>query len=233
MLTLIHGEDIVTSRKILLELVEKYVTYEKIQFDGAKITLTDLVSTSDSLSLFSKDKLIIIENLLSGTVSKEKEAILKYLEASKMAPVCIIWEQKELTKTQIKKYFNSAKVIFSPLPAYLFKFLDAIGIRSADEILSMSNMLLKQHEADFLLSMLIRQWRFLIIGKDLGQKGFMQMPSWQSIKFIRQAESFKLDKLINSYRSLLSLDQKIKTGQTSYNLNQLLDIFFISLYHQN
>lgn len=233
MFTLIHGEDITSSRKALTEIKEKNDTTEKIIFDGTKITLSDFVSAADSLSIFNQGRLIIIENFLSGILSKEKEEMLKYMQNTDISAQIIFWEQKEVSKTIIKKYFPKASVILCPVPVYIFKFLDSIGERPLPEVLSMYNSLAKQQEAEFVYSMLIRQWRNLLIANDLGQIGFSGMSSWQSGKFIRQAKYFDLQKLISSYRILLSLDQKVKSGQTSYNLNQLLDIFFVSLYYQN
>ncbi len=231
MITLIHGEDITASRKVLFDLKEKHASSEKIYFDGAKITLSDLVSSTDSLSLFGEDKLIIIENLLAGTISKEKESMLAFLGNTKSTAHIVVWEQKEIGKTVIKKYFSSAKIIFCPLPAVLFKFLDSVGVKPVGEVLNMFHVLTHDQEAELVYSMLIRQWRYLIIAADLGEKGFAAMLPWQIAKFISQARSFELKKLIGSYRQLLSLDLKVKMGRTSYTLNQLLDIFFASLYY--
>lgn len=232
MLTLIHGDDAVISRKTLDELKIKYSPYEKISFDGAKVTLTDIVSASDSLSLFGQQKLIIIENLLGASGNREKEAILDFLSDKKIAAEIIFWEPKEVPKTVLKKYFTGEKVIFCQLPPILFKFLDSIGEKPVPTVLSMFNKLTADREAEFILSMLIRQWRNLIIASDLGEKGFSGAPIWQAFKFIKQSRYFKLNDLISSYRQLLSLDAKIKMGLTPYSLAELLDIFFVSLYYQ-
>lgn len=233
MLTLIHGDDIVSCRKALDDLRTKYDGYEKVLFDGAKITLPAFVSAAGSLSLFGKEKLIIVENLLSTVSTKDKEEILNFVKNQKNLPELIFWEQKEISKLTAKKYFAAGKIIFCQLPPILFKFLDAIGDKPPDQILALSSKLVKERDAEFILSMLIRQWRNLIIAKDLGILGFESIPSWQAYKFLNQARYFELEKLISAYRQLLSLDQKVKMGLTAYNLNQLLDIFLLSLYHQN
>lgn len=233
MLTLIHGDDIIASRRALTELKEKHLSSEKIILDGAKVSLTDIISATDSLSFFAEKKLVMIENLFSGTLTKEKEAILEFLKESKSSAEIILWEQKEIGKSILKKYFTEAKIISCQLPQMLFKFLDSFGEKPIATILSMLHNLTTKSEAEFILSMLIRQWRYLIIASDLGQKGFTDMPSWQAYKFLGQAKYFNLDTLISSYRQLLSIDMKIKTGLTPLNANQLLDIFFVSLYYEN
>lgn len=232
MLTLIHGEDIVVSRKTLNELKTKYPAFEKISLDGAKATLTDVVTAADSLSIFVQQKLIIIENLLSFSGNREKEAILDFLGDKKIAAEIIFWEPKEVPKAVLKKYLSKAKVIFCSLPPILFKFLDSIGEKPLQSVLTMFKSLTAEREAEFVLSMLIRQMRSLIIASDLGEKGFAGMPSWQAFKFIRQSRYFNLNSLISSYRQLLSLDAKVKMGATPYSLAELLDIFFVSLYYQ-
>lgn len=231
MLTLIHGDDIVSSRKALLELKDKYSDFEIITFLGSDVTITDIISGSDSLSLFSQGKVIILENLLSHAKPKGKDEILLYLNKYADIPV-ILYEEKEVDKSNLTKYFSKAKIIACKLPQQLFRFLDSIKSSSASEVLSAFHNIIKDRQGEFVLSMLIRQWRNLIVAKDLGSAGFLGLPSWQTGKFIRQAEFFSLNQLISSYRQLLAADLKVKTGGTSFNLNQLLDIFLVSLYHE-
>lgn len=232
MLILIHGDDIVGIRKALDELKTKYLGHEQIIFDGARISLTDIVTAADSLSLFSAEKLIIIENLLSSLMTKSKEEILAFVSSGKIQPTIIFCEQKEIGKALTKKYFSGAKIILCRLPAILFRFLDAIGDKPVSQILSLFHTLTADRDGEFILSMLVRQWRYLIIAADLGEKGFSGMPPWQAYKFMSQARFFKLGSLISSYRQLLSLDLRVKSGLTPYSLNHLLDIFFVSLYYQ-
>lgn len=229
MLTLIHGDDIVFARKTLSELKDKYNKAEIISFSGNSVNLTDIVSSSDSLSLFGRDKVIILENLLSQ--SKDKEEILQYIFNSVSIPV-ILYEEKEIDMTTLTKFFSKAKVFTCKLPQLLFKFLDSIKSSSPRDILAAYQKIIRERQGEFVFSMLIRQWRNLIVAKDLGLSGFSNIPSWQASKFIRQADYFSMKQLISSYRLLLSLDLKVKTGLTSLNLNQLLDIFLVSLYYE-
>lgn len=232
MITLIHGDDIVGSRKALEELKRKHEFDEKIYFDGGRAALSDILTATDSQSLFGQNKLIIIENLFAGGKSAEKEQILVFLSNAKTLPEIVLWEQKEIPKAQLKK-FSRAKIIFCQLPAILFKFLDSVGEKPVNQVLSMFHSVANSQSAEFILSMLVRQWRYLIIAADLGEAGFADLPSWQAFKFIKQARFFKLPDLIASYRQLLSLEAKVKMGLTPYTTAQLLDIFFINLYYQS
>ncbi len=232
MLTLIHGDDTVAARKVLMELKDKYSDSEIVSFLGNVVGLTDIISCSDSLSLFSQEKAIILENLLSQSKPTVKEEILDYLNKNSTIPV-ILYEEKELEKTTLNKYFSKAKIILCKLPQHLFKFLDSIKSSPTPDILATFHKIIKDRQGEFVLSMLIRQWRNLIVAKDLGPAGFSNLPSWQASKFIRQSSFFSLSQLVSSYRQLLSLDLKVKTGLSCYNLNQLLDIFLVSLYYEN
>lgn len=233
MLTLIHGDDTVSSRKKAMDLLGKNPDCEKIYLDGAKITLTDIISAADSLSLLAQKKIVYIENLLKRPASSEKDKILDFLKTKETTAEVIIWEENEVGKSVISKYFDRAKVIFYPLPAVLFKFLDAIGEKPVNHVLTMFHTLLATSEAEFIFSMMVRQWRFLIIASDLKDAGFAGLPSWQAHKFARQANFFQLKELISAYRQLLSLDARVKMGLTSYALSDLLDIFLASLYYKN
>ncbi|MBI3379197.1 hypothetical protein HY029_00410 [Candidatus Gottesmanbacteria bacterium] len=232
MLTLIHGDDIVSSTKVLEDIKTRYPDYEKVYLRGTTSTLTDVVIATDSLSLFASQKLVIIENLIEGADADKKDKILSFLTEKKTSCEVVIIEQKEISKTILKKYFAQAKTILCQIPAILFKFLDSIGDKSVPQVLSMYHQITDNRDPEFIISMLIRQWRNLIIASDLGESGFSGMPSWQSYKFIKQARFFTLPSLILSYRQLLSLDLKVKMGLSPYTLRQLLDIFFVSLYYE-
>lgn len=229
MLTIIHGDDIVASRKILYEEKEKEADAEIIRIDGSKLTLADLASSSETISLFGIKRIIIIENLLAGTLTKQKESLLSYLGKSQF-PDHIVWESQEISKALLHKYFSKAKIIACQPPALIFKFLDSIGARPASYLLSLFRQVLVQADPEFIFVMILRQWRYLLIAKDLGQKGMMSLLSpWQSRKFVEQARYFTLGQLTVSYRNLLSMEYRIKTGKIPYSLAELIDIFLISI----
>lgn len=226
MLFLIYGADIVVSRNALNEEKEKSKDGEIITLDGRKVTLADVVTAAGSVSLFKSEKTIIIERLLKGGITREKEKIIFYLTKEKNLPKIIIWEESEVDKVKIKKFFSKAKVIHCPLPKLLFKFLDSLGSCSSSFLISMFKKLLKEKNVELVYVMILRQIRFLIIAKNMGEKGLALSP-WQARKFISQSRYFKLNELILAYRNLLSLEYKLKTGATPYSFEKLLDIFLV------
>lgn len=226
---LIHGEDTVDSRRKLDEKKHEHDQFELISIDGKHASLTDLVTAVESSSLFSNKRMIILENLFSGVLTKEKEAILTYLSSVNTDNCIIVWEGSEISKRLTGKYCLSWIIYSFPFPQILFKFLDSIGGVSSSSLLMMFRSLLTQKEAALIHSMLTRQFRMLILAKDMGTAGFPELQSWQARKFLQQAGYFTLSQLINNYRELLSIEYKLKTGQTPYTLSALLDIFIATL----
>lgn len=228
MLILIHGDDTVSSRKALEEHKLKESGAEVINFDGNVLDLPTFLTACQSQSLFGEGKLIIIENLLGSPLTKQKEKILDFLNSSALAQKVILWEKSEIGKTAINKYCQKAKLILCQPPLLLFRFIDSLGDHN-ERVLTLYHALLAQREPELVLAMLFRQLRLLIIAKELGEKGLKTLASWQAYKFIKQANLFTTEKLYKAYRSLLLIDYNVKTGQTPYNLSQLLDIFLINL----
>jgi len=229
MLTLIHGEDIVSSRKKLEEEKIRLGDIEIIRLDGAKASLSDLVLACQTRSLWSEKKLVIIENLLFGGLSKNKQELLSYLGRLDKQIQVIIWEGKEADKSTIRKYFPRAKEILCKPPQLIFRFLDFLGSASSQQILSLFHACLQQREAELIFSLLLRRFHFLVITADLGKKGLADLNPWQADKLMHQARYFTADKLILSYRKLIFLEYQLKSGQTPYTLSELLDIFLVTL----
>lgn len=229
MITLIHGDDLVASRKKLEEEKKQDGTTEIIYLDGTKLTLPDLVSACGTKSLFGNQKVILIENLLLKGITKDKLELISYLGKSDISYPVIIWENREVQKTTVKKYFAKAKEIRCQPPLLVWRFLDSIGVQPSNQLLPLFHAVLEQREAELIFALFLHKFRYLIIASDLGKKGLAELSPWQINKLMYQSRYFSTEKLINLYRLLLSFDYKIKSGQTPYALSQLLDIFLATL----
>ncbi len=229
MLVIIHGDNVASSRRKLAELVCEYNDHEKVVLDGRKLSLEELVLACESSSMLFTRKLVVIENLLGSPKNKNKESILSYLNDEGENTNIIIWEDKKVDKrtfvSAIKKYKEYAVM----LPANLFKFLDSIGVDQRNLTVGMFHSLLATLEAEMIFSMLVRQWRNMIIAIDANKLNPAGLASWQLGKLRAQARFFGNNKLISSYRTLLTIDYKIKSGLTPFSMRQLLDIFFLNL----
>lgn len=228
MITLIHGEDIVSARSVLDNLKRESAGNEFIYFNGSNLSLSDLATAIGSPSLFGQKKTIIIENLTAGGITKQKEDIISCLSSGIELPQIIILEKSEVSKANITKYFSKSNIIACKHPEILFKFVDSLG-ENTETVLGLFHSLLSQREAELIYVMMLRQFRYLIIAKGADEIYLKSLLKWQVFKFKNQAAKFTNDQLIRNYRNLLSLEYKIKAGLTPLTLDKLLDIFLTTL----
>lgn len=226
---LIHGDDTGQSRGLLSETLSTFQDTEIIRLDGEKVELADVSLALESFSLLAPQKTIVFENLLSKGTLKKKHHILEYVQKTNNLPTLIFWEPSKLTKVTLEKYFSGAKVSLCQLPEQLFKFLDSLGLVPSHVLVKSFKELVKLRDAELVFAMILRQIRLLLLIKHSSTGTMVGFAPWQLQKISRQANAFTNEQLLAVYRQLLLIDYKIKTGATPYNLEQLLDIYFISL----
>jgi len=228
MITLIYGSDISASRKALKDEIERQKPADIIPLSGPKVDIPDCILALETNSLFSLKKIVVIENLLKGPASKKKDTILKYLAEQEDATT-IMWEDRTLQKTALNKIKGKMIALKYDLPGKLFSFLESVGSLSQKETVIQFHELLRSQDAELIFSMLLRQIRYLIIASDRESGAISELPPWQASKYRRQASYYSPDQWLAAYRQLLSIDYKIKSGATPLKMNQLLDIFFLSI----
>lgn len=229
MLILIHGDDSVASRKKLSEILDSHPDYQIVRLNGKTLDEEQFVTAALSQSLFAEKKLIIIESLLGDLRIKVKQHLVSRVADPSITHTVVVWEDKTIEKTTRTKYFAQAKDYHCALPAQLFTFLDSVGRESGARLVTVFHALVRHEDPLLILGMLLRQWRYLVLAQDLGLGGFPSYQQWQAQKYFSQARYFSPDKLVASYRQLLAIDYKIKTGQTPMNTTQLIDMFLLTL----
>ncbi len=223
---ILHGENIVLSRKRLNEKITNFKG-EVVRLEGNQINLTKLKQVVESQSLFGQDRLIIIENVFARRPSKEKEETLHYLKKNSPDNL-IVWEGKKIDG-RVLASFSGAKVEKFALTPLVFHFLDSLAPDNQKNSLTLLHQCLNQDSTEMVFYMLARQIRFLIMANDLGEKGLKNMASWQKTKLTRQAKKFTLPQLLSLHRKLLKIDWQQKTGQASLPLSSQLDLLIASL----
>ena len=223
---ILHGENIVASRKKLTNELEKF-SGEKIRFEGDKLTLTELKQALESQSLFGHDRLIIIDNFFSRRTSQEKEALFNYLKKEQPENL-IFWEGKTIDGRKLVSFPMAKKEIFK-LSSFIFKFLDSLSPKNLRNSLNFLHQSIDQESPEMVFYMLARQIRLLIMAKNLGKKGLVRMAPWQQAKLFRQAEKFELDQLLAIHRQLLEIDYQQKPGRSAISLNFTIDLLIASL----
>ncbi len=228
MITIVHGEDTLSSYKRLSELVEQYKA-KNIDVsikDAGELDVATLRQETGSTDLFGTSNCLVIKNLLSGTKSKIKENLIETLK--KMTEVeIVLYEAKKLTDTALKS-FSRAKVEAFNINPVIFKFLDILRPGNTRVILLGWNRLLELgHEPEYVFSMVARQIRLLIQAKS--GASYLKLSPYPKKLITAQANYFTLNHLLDLHHHLYETDKRIKTGLSPLPLDQLLLQFFYLL----
>lgn len=227
MIRFLHGENIVKSRQALLEIINqsRENNLEVEILNGQQLNLEQLRPALSSGSLFNTGKLVVVENLFSSQSSKRKEKLIDFLKKTKLDQDLVLWEGKEI-KAKLPTNFS---VLPFKLPAIIFNFLDSLKPGNQKESLRLLEEVKIKEDEEMIFYLLIRQIRFLLSAKDLGEKGLNELQSWQKRKFLSQAESFSLEQLKRINQELLKIDYQQKTSQSPLSLASSLDLLVASI----
>lgn len=221
---IIHGDNIVESRKYFSEIKAKYSSPKS--FDGTSVSLTDLILAVEGGNLFDSDKTVFIEDFLSKRKeSQEQNDIVELL--NKTQANVFLWEGKNLGKKQLG-FFPKAKVTPFLLPQMLFSFLDNIKPGNSTQSVKLFHTILEQSEAELIFFMIIRQFRLLLALYNESEdqiEELKRMAPWQKSKLKKQAGFFPKDRLLSLYKKLSDIDLSIKVGSLPYSLTQSVDFF--------
>lgn len=228
MITIIHGENNVESRKILGQKVEQAVKngIEIVRIDGSKIGMEEVRTSTESGSLFGKNKLVVIENFLSSTKSLNKQKIIDYLSLSKFDNEIVLWEGKEINRNN---FITGAQVVVFKVNQVIFRFLDSLRPGNSKEMLQLLTEAKESEDAEMIFYMLIRQARLLLMARDLGRDGLNELSEWQQSKFYKQSRFFSIGQLRDLYNHLLVIDFGQKTSTDVYSLSSRLDLLVANI----
>ncbi|HBC44714.1 MAG: hypothetical protein UX08_C0002G0019 [Candidatus Collierbacteria bacterium GW2011_GWB1_45_35] len=228
MITLIHGEDTLSSYKRLTELIEvsKTAQLEIVVKDASELDLAQLRQDTSIVNLFGVKNCLVIKNLLGGTKSKTKDALIQSIVTGSESEI-ILYESKKLTEAVLKP-FSKAKIEAFNINPVIFKFLDSLLPENTQVILSGWNKLIELgHEPEYVFAMLVRQVRLLIQAKS--GASYLKLSPYPKKLITSQATFFTLNQLLDLHNRLYQIDKRVKTGLSSLPLEQLLLQFFYSI----
>lgn len=204
MITILHGEDEVASRRELDRITSGFegqiIRFEK-NFD-----LTDIYQAS--ANLFG-NTLIVIENYLAG----KKKIDIDITEQN-----IIFYESKEIGKAILNE-FKNPKVQEFKVPILIWKLCDSLKPTNGKIILNLFWETLKTTDVEFIFAMIVRQFRLML--NPVG------LPPWQASKISAQAKIFGEESLKDKYRGLLEIDFENKTSQSPLSLKNNLEKFLL------
>ena len=207
MVTIIHGNDPVTSRKFFLDQKDK----DSVTFDAEALELSELELSLQGSGLFGSTKKVFIENLFTRKGSKNVEDVAKYLDETPDNQV-YIWADKELPAKSISP-FKKPEIQNFKIPSSIFSFLDGLRPDSQQNLVAFHNAL-SSTEPEIIFFMMIRQFRLLLgltSGSNSNIDEVKRLAPWQRGKLLRQASLFGTSKLKEIYGLIYKIDKNQKT----------------------
>lgn len=231
MITVIHGEDISSSRRFFIE--ERQKIQNPIIFYGESLNLSNLAQALESNSLFDiTDKEIFIEDFFSKKPSLEFKSIISYLQKQAKNSNITIWESKTLSKSQLNIFKNAVIKLFA-LPKSLFLFLDELRPQNSKKLISLFHKILETTETELIFYMIIRQFRLLLAISDKSAVNQIdevaRLAPWQKSKLQNQAKFFSQNQLIKIFNQICQMEVSEKTGKSILSLSQAIDFLLLGL----
>ena len=231
MITIIHGDDVVSSRKYLQE--QKQKIDDPYVFDG-DIDLLSIVQITQGGGLFESSKKIFVESFFSKNKLNNSASldIINYINKNESLFDIFFWEGKELQKKSLSVFSKTAVKIFK-IPQTIFLFLDNIMPNNYKKNIILFHNALENADDQMLFFMMQRQFRLLLAISDKNAKEaideILRLAPWQKSKLERQSKLFSIDKLVLIYKQLLSIDISQKTGNLPFSLICAIDFLLLSI----
>lgn len=229
MMTIIHGDNIVLSRKQLQLEVEKRVTAGKKvrSYTAADLSLPILTEALQSTSLFGEESVVVLERIFKMRSKKMRDQVLDIL-CTQAAVEVIVWEDAVVSATNLK-LLQAAKptVLLYKSSPVVFQALDLLGNSSQKKrLIQLLHLAYEQDSPEFVFSMFTRQVRLLI---NVVEGEISALKPYTLQKARQQAQHFTLEKLLNIHRQLLEIDLSQKLSTSLLTLEQQLDLLALGL----
>jgi len=221
------GDDTVNSRKAYLNQIEllKKQNQEIVSIPAKQINGELLENIYGGDNLFGFSRTIDTEGFFSGLKTKEKDQTIEKILTFQKA-ILISWEEKQPGKTILNNLGNDYILKNFDLPKILWTFLDELSPKNKKQNIQKLHQILQDQDSFFVFSMIIRQFRFLLLAINEETESF---PSWQKGKLVHQVKEFGQEKLIEIYKNLLEIDFRQKTSASPFDLGYELDLFILGL----
>lgn len=227
--TILHGDHVARSRARLQTIIDQARQAQKsiTRLDAKRSQTPLLESTLGNPNLFFQSQLIIIEELHSQPITKQKDwaKIIANLDQTNLLEI-VLWEKRALTATMLKR-FPQASVEEFRVESTLFDWLDSLGNnQDPSKKIELLQKARASEDEYFCFLMLIRQIRLMIQCKSGHQ---LKAPPFVINKVRSQASHFSTHQLLALYQKLLEIDYRQKTSRQTLSLSQELDLLTINL----
>lgn len=229
MLNIIHGEQHIQSRGALTTAISAAQKSGRqiVHIEVKNLEPSALTAQFQTQSLFAEPRTLVIEELHSLPKSKRKEELISLVAeyANNEEIDLLLWEKKQLTATELKKFPSVRPQLFVPTRS-MFTWLNALSGQQNDatkaKILSLQRAAMESDGEQFCFAMLIRQFRLMIEAKDGG-------PAAAQFKVLGQAKTFSWEQLLSAHKQLLVIDEQVKSSGSVLSLASQLELLILSL----
>lgn len=214
----IHGDDAQKSYARLIQFVDsaKKRGWEIVYTSDSKNSLRDTLSTP---SLFGEERFFVVKDV-KNINDKDIEWINR---STNVSGNVVIYSDKKILATLLKKFQKIEKVEEFSLPFLIFKFLDYLYPNNLKQILNTFNELSKSQAPEFLFSIISKHFRDLHWSTLADKPAY---PPWRLQKIVNQAVKYKPGQLGKIVENLAEIDYKSKTGKA--NVKDELDLLILT-----
>lgn len=233
MITIIHGDDIASSRSFYQEAKSKQK--DPLSYGALSLKVSDLAQNLQGTGLFNDTKIIFIEEFFSKLkkTSKEAKEIIEFINTNSKSANIYFWESKEIPKRDLFVFKDAILKSFK-LPRNIFLFLDNLRPNNSKSLLiSFHTALHSGIKEELILFMLQRQFRLLLSLSDENSSEQIdevnRLAPWQRGKLERQAKYFSVESLKQIYKKFFEIELGQKTGRLPLTLTQSIDFFLLEI----
>jgi len=223
MLTIICGEDSISSRNYFLEQQKIFAEkgYEIVNVDYRLVLELD-ESEASSASLFSQKRIYFTSNLNKKVLKKLNVKTEKKIKDIINSKIIQLFDWEEETSSRDLKSIKGIVIKELKPSQTIFKLLDSCYPGNLKQFITILQTISQSSKDVFIFIMLARHMRNILITK-LGER-LPKLMSWQVTKLANQAKHWKLENLINFYQGLHRIDVNAKTSNSPYSIKKSLDI---------
>jgi hypothetical protein len=226
-ITIFCGEDTVTSRSLYTQAIEKYRINQSEIISLQPAALADIYKgLSDSLSLFSNQKIFAVENLEKYSFKKSTKAkkdamyeVLLKLSSDKSITVLDFEDGKQGRQLKLK---DLATVHESKPSTTIFKLLEECFPKNKETFISSLRHVCETQDEMFVFVMLFRHVRQLVLASEGSLPA--NTPPWQKYKILGQAKKWNSALLLHFYSGLIKIEINSKTSSNPYGIKNSLEI---------
>jgi len=225
MLTVIAGEDSISSRSKLQSLKKRFSEKGYAIFQTTLSELEEVLKNSSGVrDLFGKQSVYFVEGISKKYRGRKKtpfKAIVQKLAVEKDIHV-VDWEDGKSAYE-----LSGLKRIASTFDEYkpgknIFQLLEVCSPGNLKLFMDTFDIVSKTQESTFIYALLWKHVRKLIqTKKDTLDPS---VPAWQRQRLHAQADQWNEHTLMSFYEKLARIDVSIKTNQTTYNLKESIEL---------